>query len=568
MLSRWLFLFSFVAIAAAAPAGQPDSFPPEVQRVMKNFSKAALRAHMAFLADDLLEGRGTGSRGQEIAARYLAAQFEALGLEPGGDDSANDRQAHGMAARSYFQWVPMREVTIDKQQTEVVIEQNGRRHALQWAADFVAGGNVFSEQSEVAAPVVFAGYGVVDRARNYDDYAGLDVKGKIVALLPGAPSNFPSAERADRASGIEKGRSAARNGAVGIISLRTPVSEQMLPWSRSAIGAELPALRWLNRDDQPMDSFPELKAGATLSQPSAEELFAGAPKSFAQVLDDAAHSSVKGFPLAATAHIRVVSRHRRISSPNVIAILRGSDSQRQNEYIVYSAHTDHLGIGRPINGDSIYNGAVDDGSGCTALIEMARAFVSLPARPKRSIIFAAFTGEEKGLLGAGYFAHNPPVPIPNIVTGLNMDGASVFYVMKDIVALGVEHTTMEPLLERAAAAVGLKVSPDPMPEQVDFIRNDQYPLVKRGVPALSLEDGLEAADPQINGRKFAEDWIATRYHSPQDDMSQPLNFDAMVQYMKVNFLFGFSLAQQPQRPAWKPHDFFGDLYGSASPAKP
>lgn len=532
---------------------------------MNGFSKSALRAHMAFLADDLLEGRGTGTRGQEIAARYIAAQFEALGLEPAGDENANDRQAHGMAGRSYFQWVPFREITIDKQQTEMAIEQNGQRTPLVWATDFVARGYEFAEQSEVNAPVVFAGYGVVDRSRNYDDYAGIDAKDKIVAVLYGAPATFPSAERADRSSGLEKARSAAAHGAVGIITLRTPETDQMLPWSRSAIGAELPAFRWLDQNDKPMDSFEQLKGAASLSLSGAEKLFAGAPKSFAQVLEDASHNNVKGFALATTVRIRLVSKHRKISSPNVIAILRGSDSRLKNQYVVYSAHTDHLGIGRLINGDAIYNGAVDDGSGCTALIEMARAFAALPTRPKRSILFAAFTAEEKGLLGADYFVHNTAAPIQDIVTDLNMDGSSVWYVMKDIVALGVEHTTMEPLLERDAAAVGLKLSPDPMPEQVDFIRNDQYPFVKRGVPALSLEDGLEAADPAINGRKFAEDWIATRYHSPQDDMTQPLNFDATLQYMKVNFLVGYDLAQQGERPAWKPNDFFGNLYGQRLP---
>jgi hypothetical protein len=407
---------------------------------------------------------------------------------------------------------------------------------------------------------VFVGYGVVNRSRQYDDYAGVDVKGKIVAMLFGAPASFPSEERAHFASGREKAREAASRGAIGVIGIWTPESEKILPWKRAAIGAEFPAFRWLDPKGVPNDSFPELIAGATLSTIGAEQLFAGSPKSLNDVLRDAAVSKPQAFVMPMSVRIHAVSKHRAVNSPNVAAILRGSDPQLSTEYVVYTAHSDHLGMGRAVNGDTIYNGAVDDGSGISALLEMATAFSKLPTPPARSILFLAVTAEEKGLLGSDYFAHFPTVPIHSIVADLNMDGMSVFYTFKDIVPLGAEHTTIADVVVRDAALLGLQVSPDPMPEQVNFIRSDHYSFVRQGVPATTIGEGLQAKDPGVDGRKFLENWIATRYHSPSDDMQQPLNFDAAVQFMQINFLVGYDLAQQHQRPVWKPGDFFGSLY--------
>jgi hypothetical protein len=550
-----LALFALVGVAAM-PAGSPQ-IPPAAQQVINGFSKPALRAHMDFLADDLLEGRGTGTRGQEIAALYVATQFEAAGLEPAGDVGKDGK-------RSWFQQVPLREIKPDKQHSAMYLESGGQRQPLQWGVDCLIGGNPLSESSDAQGQVVFVGYGVVAKNRNYDDYAGTDVKGKIVAFLQGAPTSFPASERAHFSSGVQKFREAAARGAVGVINLRTPQAEQILPWTRSVIGAELPGMRWLDRNGKPNDAFPEIKASATLSVSGAEKLFSGESRSWHQILQDQKAGTLKPLTLKKSAAIHSASTHRQVNSPNVLGILRGSDPQLREQYVIYSAHTDHLGIGQPINGDNIYNGAVDDGSGCTALIEMARAFSRLPKRPARSVLFAGFTGEEKGLLGSDYFAHNPTVPASSMAVNLNMDGASVFYTFKDFVPLGVEHTTIEPLIERDLNALGVKMSPDPMPEQVGFIRNDQYSFVKVGVPALSLGEGLEAKDPKVNGRAFLENWIATRYHSPSDDMQQPLDFDATVEYMQIAFLIGYDLTQQKERTAWKAGDFFGELYGKGS----
>jgi len=242
-------------------------------------------------------------------------------------------------------------------------------------------------------------------------------------------------------------------------------------------------------------------------------------------------------------------------------VLPGSDPTLSHEYVVYSAHVDHLGIGKSVNGDAIYNGVSDDASGVAALLVIAKAFKSMPHPPARSILFLGSTAEEKGLLGADYFANFPTVPTGSIVADINMDGASLFYTFRDLVALGAPDSTLEAVVERNAERLGLKVSPDPEPEQVLFIYADQYSFVRQGVPSLFLWEGNQATDPNFDARKFNDDWFATRYHSPSDDMQQPMNLDASVEFMQIDFLIGLDIAQDPQRPAWKPGDFFGETFG-------
>lgn len=544
ILNALLFATLFPAVASA----QQPGIPADAQNTMAHFSKAALRANMRFLADDLLEGRGTGTRGQEIAAHYVAAQFEAFGLEPAG--AAHD---------SFFQPVPFREITTDPARCEASITRNGKTARLKWGEDFLSGGDALRPDISVEAPLVFVGFGVVNPGRDYDSYKGVDVKGKIIVLLPGAPPDFPANERAHFASTLEKSRQAVAHGAVGIISLWTPVSEASLPWSRMPNQIESPHYRWLDSNGVPNDTFKELRGSVLLSMKAAEELLQGSTQPFSEVLKAAAAGTPRSFPLAATARLRLVSTHREVKSPNVVGILRGSDPVLAQEYVVYSAHTDHMGIGKPINGDRIYHGAVDDGSGTSALIELARAYSSLSKRPARSILFLAATAEEQGLLGADYFARFPTVPRGNLVADINMDGASVFYAFKDVV--GDEHSTLGDTLTQVAGQLGLEVSPDPMPEQNGFVRADHYAFVRQGIPALSVGEGLKAKDPGVDGRKFVENWIETRYHAPSDDMNQPLDFDATIQYMQLTFLLGYDVAQQHERPSWKQGDFFGNLFG-------
>jgi len=548
MKSQRMVVVILIAGAALGAGAQETGVPSEARAALDQFSKTAFRANMRFLADDLLEGRGTATRGQELAAHYVASQFEAFGLEPSG------------AGGSYFQDVPLREITIDTAVSGMSVTIGGTPTTLKWGADFLMRGNPLDPDAQVEAPVVFVGYGVVDAARRHDDYAGADVKGKIVAMLDGSPASFPANERAHFGSSLQKSREAAAHGAVGILRLWTPVSEGILPWGRSASQAQLPGFRWLDANGQPVDTFKEIRAAAAVSIGVAEKLFAGSRTSYKDALKQAESGTMKPFDLPVTAHLHAVSKQRVVTSPNVVGLLRGSDPDLAREYLIYSAHTDHLGIGPAVNGDTIYNGAVDDGSGTSALIELARAFTRLGKPPARSILFLATTGEETGLLGADYFAHLPTVPVRSIVADLNMDGASVFYAFKDVI--GDDHSTLGDVIARNAGILGLQVSPDPMPEQVGFVRADHYPFVRQGIPAVTIVEGLQAKDPKVDGRKFVEDWIASRYHAPSDDISQPLDFDAAIQFLRLNFLVGYEVAQARVRPAWKRGDFFGDLFGA------
>ncbi len=538
-------LIAVLSLAASAVSQQ--TIPGDVQDVLAHLSKSAFVANMRFLSDDLLEGRGTGTRGQALAAKYVAAQFESFGLQPAG--------AHG----GFFQDVPLRELTADPTASEFALTRDGKATNYKWAEDFVTRSSEFEPDSSVEAPVVFVGFGVVNPARGYDDYAGIDVKGKIAVMLPGAPPAFPANERAHFASGAEKTRQAASHGAVGIIRLWTPESDTLLPWTRIRNQAESPGFRWLDSEGRPNDSYKEIRGGALVSVGLGKQLFAGSSESYDDMLKKASAGGIRSHVLQGTIRIHSVSKHREVSSPNVVAVLRGSDPALASEYVVYSAHTDHMGIGRPVNGDRIYNGAVDDASGTSALIELARAFARMAKPPARSILFLATTGEEAGLLGADYFAHFPTVSKSSMVADLNMDGASVFYTFNDVV--GDEHSTLADTIARNASKLGLQVSPDPMPEQVGFVRADHYPFVRQGIPAVTIGEGLQAKDPSVDGRKFVENWIATRYHAPSDDMDQPLNFDASIQFMQLNFLVGYDVAQEHQRPTWKKGDFFGDLFG-------
>jgi hypothetical protein len=533
-----------LAYAQAAPP-----IPPDARAAMEQLQKEPFRAHMAFLADDLLEGRGTGKRGHELAARYVAAQFEALGLKPAGVDG------------TYYQKVPLREITVDPEKCALGLTEGGSTTELKWGEDFLMRGSPVAQDASVEGPVVFVGYGVRTPDGKYDDYAGVDVKGAIIALLSGAPPSLPSELQAHLSSGREKLRLARDHGAVGVIALRTAKSDRSLPWARVVIGTGFPSMFWLGPDGTPSDSFPEIRASATLAVGASERLFAHAPKAWADVQRDADASRPQSFALPLRATIRSISRHEAITSPNVAAVLTGSDPKLAQEYVVYSAHVDHLGIGKPINGDSIYNGAGDDASGTAALLVIAKAFRSLPHPPARSILFLGVTAEEKGLLGSDYFAHFPTVPIHDIVANVNMDGASIFYAFKDIVPLGSADSSLDAVVRRNAARLGLKVSTDPEPEQHYFVRADQYSFVRQGVPSVIISEGEEAKDPAVNGKKFGEEWIATRYHAPSDDMSQPMDLNASVQFMQMDFLVGYDVAQERARPTWKAGDFFGETFG-------
>ncbi len=535
-----LGLLLMVSFGSAQTAS--SDFPPD--ELLQHITVAGLRAHMAFLADDLLEGRGTGTRGYQLAANYVRAQFEGMGLKPAGGNG------------SYFQNVPFRRIELVQDKSSLTVTRNGASRTLAFAKDYVMGGDPLSTDTTAEGQVVFVGFGVSAPEFGYDDYAGVDVRGKIVAALYGAPSRLPSAPGAHFSSSEQKLQMAAEHGAIGFISIWAGKREERTPFSEYVRYSRGPALRWLDEKGVPNDAQPKIRGVVRINSGTAAALFEGAPKSWKAALQAAENSQPQGFPLDASVSMHIVSRYSQVASPNVAAILPGSDPKLKNEYVVFTAHLDHLGIGDPVKGDSIYNGAADNASGTAALLEMARAFSELHPAPRRSLLFVAVTGEEEGLLGSDYYAHNPTVPITQIVANINMDEVSFLYDFKDIVPLGGEHSSLGAVVDGVARQMDLTVSPDPMPEEVYFIRSDQYSFILQGVPALYIGEGLQPVNPDLDGKKMQLDWEAQRYHQPSDDMSQPFDFNATVKCTRVDLAVGYEVAQMTERPHWNAGDFF------------
>jgi Zn-dependent M28 family amino/carboxypeptidase len=336
----------------------------------------------------------------------------------------------------------------------------------------------------------------------------------------------------------------------------------MYPFAKFVRDLANPEFRWLDKQSRPNDYLPEIKAGVFLSIDATRQLFEGSGHSADEIFKGAKDGKLSAFPLPVTAKIHVVTESKDLHSPNVVAKLEGSDPILKGEYLVYTAHLDHLGIGEPIKGDAIYNGALDNASGSATILEVAQAFARMNPRPRRSILFVSVTGEEAGELGSEYFAHYPTVAKHSIVADINIDEVFLLYPLQDVIAFGAEHTSLESVIQRAAKRMGIVESPDPMPEQVVFIRSDQYSFVKQGIPAVMPSPGFKSDNPKINAFQIATKWMDDTYHEPNDDMNQPnLDFNAAAQFARFTFLCGYYVTQDTPRPTWNKGDFFGDQYG-------
>ena len=319
-------------------------------------------------------------------------------------------------------------------------------------------------------------------------------------------------------------------------------------------------MTWLDDDGAAHGAYPQLQNGALIAPEATERLFEGAEMSYAEVRQAAETGDVSSFDLVGEASMAQRSTHADVSSANVAAILEGSDPELKDEYVVYTAHLDHDGFGPEENGDTLYNGAVDNASGSAIILDVARAFVEANEKPRRSIIFLLVTAEEKGLRGAGYFAHNPTVPIENIVANVNIDGALLFYDFADVIAFGDTHSTMKAHVEVAANAMDLGVLPDPFPAQGFFTRSDHYRFVQQGVPAVFTLLGFTATDGSNAGEEAINSYIANQYHQPDDDLTMPFDYDIGAKFVEFQYRLGRSVADADERPEWNEGDFFGDLY--------
>lgn len=509
--------------------------PASPQTPAADFSPDAFRAHVTFLADDLLEGREAGTRGYDLAARYVGTQFEALGLEP----AAEGRWLQPIEFVRFAHSAPPR------------LTVGGRT--------FVHGREMLVRPSpepaplDLEAPIVFAGYGLDLPQQGHDDYASLDVTGRIVVVLNGTPTGTPSDVAAHL--NAEKAAMAARRGAAGLIVVRTQDDAESVPWSRYRERADRPGTTWIGRDGQPFVPH-ALRFSMTMDGAAAAPLFAEAPRSLAQVFREARSGRPRGFTMRQTARLeRPAPVVTRFTSPNVVAILRGSDPALTDEYVLLMAHLDGLGIDAHAEGDRIRNGAMDNATGIATLIEVARQ-MSLPGnRPRRPVLLAAVTAEEKGLLGAEYLARNPVVD-GRIIGLVNLDMPILTYNFVDVIAFGAEHSSLGPVVQRAASRMGVMVSPDPLPEEGLFTRSDHYKFVREGVPSVFLMTGFAGG-----GRRRFAGFLDEQYHSPADDLSQPFDWNAGARFAQLNYLIAREIADAREPPLWYADSFFGQAFG-------
>jgi len=521
---------------AAVPASGSDAI-----------SAVRIRADVEFLADDLLEGREAGTRGYDLAARYAASQLEAAGYGPGADDG------------TYLQQVPFVESTPVK--ASLTITAKGTTGDLALPDEGVVGPNASLESVEVTGEVVFAGYGVTAPDFGYDDYAGLDVTGKIVALLRNAPASLPSEVRAHYSSNDHKSKNAADRGAVAIIGLASAEDLKSFPWEQVKAFFGRPSLSWARADGTPGTGDARLKAVAYLNPTGAAKLFAAGPITFDQAVAQAKASKPGGVALNATVAMATATSHKKTSSPNVVGVLKGSDTTLAATSVVLTAHLDHTGLRASGDGDRINNGAYDNAVGSAIVLEVARALASQAVRPKRTVVVALVTAEEKGLLGSDYFAHHPVKAAGRMVANVNLDMPVFMAASSDIVAFGSEHSSLDEVVERAVKALGYTMSPDPMPQENIFVRSDQYSLVKQGVPAVYLMPGFTATDPAVNGRQVFGGFLARHYHRPSDDLSLPMDLPAVERFTRANLAVARAIADDPADPTWKPGNFFGKMFG-------
>ncbi len=546
--------FSIVGFSATGCGDRSPMNDRTVAHATEVIGPGGIRAHMTFLADDALEGRGSGSRGHDLAAKYARAHFQALRLRGGAEGGG------------YFQPVPLRRGEAVAEDCALELEGPGGTRSLRFEEDFIFLDMQAGTGREVAAPVVFAGYGITAPEQGYDDYENIDVRGKFVALLANGPSVLTDTLRAYHAELFRKQQNAVAHGAIGILQFASPKEEKRFPWPflvrETHIGWT--SLRWVDGAGRPSGLLETLQILSYLSRSGAEALFAGEKHSLEEIFTAAEKGAPPAFALTKRATIRRKSRHIPVESNNVIAVLQGTDAELRDEYVVYTAHIDHLGVGPAVDGDAIYNGAFDNAAGTAVLLEVARAFAARPNPPRRSVMFLLVTAEEAGLVGSDYFAHHPTVPLNRIVANINLDGGVSLYPAGDIIAWGEEHSSLKPIIRKAAEEEGLEVSPDPFPEETIFVRSDQYSFVRKGIPSVFLMLGIKSLDPQIDGGETLRNWLVTDYHSPKDDMNQSFHFDSGARLARVAYLVGHNVAMAQQRPEWNADDFFGGKFGQSS----
>jgi Zn-dependent M28 family amino/carboxypeptidase len=529
LMRNSLLLILSLSFAAACSAQQTS--------IASHFDGNSWWTHVKFLADDSLEGRDTGSEGLRKAQTYAVEQLQKAGLEPAG-------------VNGFYQPVRFIQYQVDEDKSSLALVTNGQAKPLSFADDTYIGTRSTRKSINLTTPMVFVGYGLKIPEKNLDELAGLDLKGKIVVYLAGSPSDVPTALASHYQTAGERWKSLRAAGAIGTITIFNPASMD-IPWSRISLNRNHPSM---DLADPEFNETPGLQLGVTFNPASAEQLFTGSSHTFAEIAAlGKDRKPLPHFPLAVSLKANAVILTATVESANIIAKLPGSDPALKNEFVVLSAHIDHVGIGAPINGDRIYNGAMDNGSGSALVMDIAASLRAHTEKIQRSILFLLVTAEEKGLLGSKYFAAHPTVPLKSIVADVNVDMFLPIVPLKILKIEGIEESDLGSRAAAIAQSMGIKPIADSEPLRNAFIRSDQYNFIKKGVPAVKVDVGFELGTPE---QKIFKDWLTNRYHAPSDDVNQPVDLQSAAGYEEFTRRLLLDTANAPARPQWKPDSFF------------
>ena len=545
-----LSLFSLALSALAQTSSTATRTAPAVARpssaafaAMETINPDRIRAHVRFLSHDLLEGRGTGQRGGDLAAEYIATQFALYGLKPAGDNG------------TYMQKVPMVGITPSPDTTFSLVPEKGSPMRLTVLDDYVSYDQTQQPQSEIDAPIVFVGYGIQAPEYNWDDYKGTDVKGKVLLMLVNEPPSddpkfFKGKALTYYGRWTYKYEQAARLGAVGAILVHQ-TEMASYPWEvvRNSNSGEKSYLK--------LDGTPKLKAAAWIQLTVAQRLAAASGLDIAKLMKDAQSPDFKPVPLNVKLKARIASKIRPFESNNVVGMLPGADGKLKNEAVLYTAHYDHLGIRSDMPGDNIYNGANDNATGCGILLELARAFSQSMQKPRRSMLFASVTAEEQGLLGSEYLGKHPPIPARSIALDLNYDDIPPLGSPEEVEVSGSERMDFYRTVQATAKDFRLTIRPDAHPEAGHYYRSDHFSLARVGIPSFSINEGVKyKGHDEAWGLAQDEDYTQHHYHQPSDEYRADMDFTGDGAMARFGFVLGWQAAMQPQQVRWEKGDEF------------
>lgn len=547
-----LSIILFVMVVCVGLASAQTVEAPAAQKAMNAIDAEKIRATVKYLSDDALQGRGTGQKGGDMAADWIAAQFKSYGVMPAGDQG------------TYFQQVNFFGVTTDPKQTSFTfVPKSGPEMALKFADDYVANDQTHAQKSQIDAPLVYVGYGINAPEYKWDDYKGVDVKGKVLLMLVNEPPSddpnfFKGRALTYYGRWTYKYEEAARRGAVGVVLIhKTEMASYGWEVVRNSWGGESSLLR--------DDKDPKLKSAGWIQLEVARKLARAAGKDLDKMLQDANSRSFKPVELPVRVKETIVSKVRSFASRNVVGEVKGADSKAAQQAVMYTAHYDHLGIHADEPGDNIYNGAADNATGCGILLELARVFATADEKPRRTMIFAAVTAEEQGLLGSQYLGQHPPIPAKDISLDLNYDDIQPLGDPQELVVSGAERTSVYPLVEKVAKDFAMSIKPDNHPEAGHYYRSDHFSLARVGIPSFSVNEGALFKGHDVAwGEEKERDYVAHRYHQPSDEYRADMDFSADAKLARFGLVLGWEAANQPDLAGWEQ----GDEFEKARKGKP